>query len=662
MFYSHEVLTSRKYGVATVWLVATLGAKSGLKKVSRKAILDVDVAKACDTIVTPEAPMALRLQSNLLIGVTRVYSQQCGYILHDAENAKHNMRAVFKLLEQSNLEPEGVNKGKAKNLVQEDDPNFIPGMDLLDLDQVNFDQMDVEDGAQSLLSPHNSQTTNRSQQSIGGLMLPPSQSSFAGGPVGGGFGSFGITGDSGRGSKIRSTQPAQLLDDEPMWTVNNDGTMSFDDDLGGVQQPQSPARQIDRGQPSVHGSQQHSDRLGNDLPNLPDDDGFMPIQDDFDPVIGGQPNDGQVHVQHTTSSETATAPLRRKHKAPPRVIAIDNQTVLGNRVLAHWSDTYLESMREAAVRKQGPKLAAIAKKNAEQWMLGAGNLLGQGMRGPLDLFSGARLLQAFTGVDLLSSGQKRARDDEDSHSEAGRRVRSRTGPSSDELGRGMEDDMMIMDYEDDTIEQGREAPTPLDERHISSLLPWNQSAGSRRPSNNQQPTSTSMAGGFGMQLNSMGRRGSRLTSASPLIGRGAVGAEGDDFQLLGADDGNDITGMTGDEEFELFGPAAQVDTQTAAQSQWQRATLVGESANFLDFVRSAIEDLDDSRRRVAEEVGEDGASFGTIDFEELLPKNSNSNVVAAQGFLHALTLGTRNMLKLGQEEPFGAITMEVIVV
>lgn len=65
-FYSHEVLTSRKYGVATVWLVATLGSKSTLKKVSKAAILKVDVAKACDTIVAPEAPMALRLQSNLL--------------------------------------------------------------------------------------------------------------------------------------------------------------------------------------------------------------------------------------------------------------------------------------------------------------------------------------------------------------------------------------------------------------------------------------------------------------------------------------------------------------------------------------------------------------------------------------------------------------------
>lgn len=47
-------------------LVATLGAKSTLKKVNRKAILEVDVSKACETIIAPGAPMALRLQSNLL--------------------------------------------------------------------------------------------------------------------------------------------------------------------------------------------------------------------------------------------------------------------------------------------------------------------------------------------------------------------------------------------------------------------------------------------------------------------------------------------------------------------------------------------------------------------------------------------------------------------
>lgn len=47
-------------------LVATLGSKSTASKVNRKAILDVDVAKACGMIVRPEAPMALRLQGNLL--------------------------------------------------------------------------------------------------------------------------------------------------------------------------------------------------------------------------------------------------------------------------------------------------------------------------------------------------------------------------------------------------------------------------------------------------------------------------------------------------------------------------------------------------------------------------------------------------------------------
>ena len=47
-------------------LVATLGSQSTLRKVNRKAILDVNVPKACETIIDPEAPMALRLQSNLL--------------------------------------------------------------------------------------------------------------------------------------------------------------------------------------------------------------------------------------------------------------------------------------------------------------------------------------------------------------------------------------------------------------------------------------------------------------------------------------------------------------------------------------------------------------------------------------------------------------------
>ena len=47
-------------------LVATLGQKSSLKRINRKQILEVNVPKACQTIVDPAAHMALRLQGNLL--------------------------------------------------------------------------------------------------------------------------------------------------------------------------------------------------------------------------------------------------------------------------------------------------------------------------------------------------------------------------------------------------------------------------------------------------------------------------------------------------------------------------------------------------------------------------------------------------------------------
>ena len=48
-------------------LMATLGSKSGLgKKVKRQQIFDVNIPKACKTILQPDAPMALRLQGSLL--------------------------------------------------------------------------------------------------------------------------------------------------------------------------------------------------------------------------------------------------------------------------------------------------------------------------------------------------------------------------------------------------------------------------------------------------------------------------------------------------------------------------------------------------------------------------------------------------------------------
>ena len=62
----HPKLITSTANRSLLRLVATLGSKSNLKKVSRKAILDVDVIKTCDTIIEPASPMALRLSGNLL--------------------------------------------------------------------------------------------------------------------------------------------------------------------------------------------------------------------------------------------------------------------------------------------------------------------------------------------------------------------------------------------------------------------------------------------------------------------------------------------------------------------------------------------------------------------------------------------------------------------
>lgn len=333
---------------------------------------------------------------------------------------------------------------------------------------------------------------------------------------------------------------------------------------------------------------------------------------------------------------------------------MDNTMELRNSDLARWNTDYIANQLEAIRQKNAHQAAALAKKNAEYWILGPDD------NGPLSMFSGAKLLKALTGVDLRSIGQKRQRD-EGYETDEQRRKRSRSGPSSDEIGRGIDDDGYMPMMGDDTIEQGREAPTPLDDRHISSMMPWNQSTGSRRPTGafgaGGVPTSASFAGP-GAQLGSLPRRPSRMTSASPLMGRGAaVGGDIDDFHLPGSQ--GDV-GMTGVDDFDLYGPAALVATQTAENSQWQRSVLDGESTHFLEFVQGAIEETDQAREEAGALDEEDQWLKGSVTFESLLPPEDHSRIVAAQALLHVLSLGTKNLLAVEQDEPFGPITMRTI--
>ena len=136
---------------------------------------------------------------------------------------------------------------------------------------------------------------------------------------------------------------------------------------------------------------------------------------------------------------------------------------------------------------------------------------------------------------------------------------------------------------------------------------------------------SSFAGGAGIELGPPPvRPSSRLTSASPLVGRGAPLPELED-----------------EEDFELYGPAAVVDTQIAQESQWIRATLDQESSNFLEFLAAETEAVP-------------GATF-----EQLLPPQEHSKIVAAQGFLHVLALATKGLIKVEQPDGYGDIHVAI---
>jgi hypothetical protein len=135
-------------------------------------------------------------------------------------------------------------------------------------------------------------------------------------------------------------------------------------------------------------------------------------------------------------------------------------------------------------------------------------------------------------------------------------------------------------------------------------------------------------------------------------GEAGGGSFNDSGMQLGGDD------MIDDPEFQLYGPAAAVDTQTAAQSQWVAAALDTEAHNFLAFLRAEINAQIVAAEGAADRLEDDDVE--TVTFQGLLPPEQHSKVVAAQGLLHVLSLATKGVIEVKQEEAFGRIEIGVV--
>lgn len=179
------------------------------------------------------------------------------------------------------------------------------------------------------------------------------------------------------------------------------------------------------------------------------------------------------------------------------------------------------------------------------------------------------------------------------------------------------------------------------------------------PTSAGAPSSLPGIGGAGPS--SIDRRTSRIPSASPLVGRGRERYSSLELPIHEDDDDILSGGLASRdhalEEFQQYGPAAAVNTQTATDTQWMKATLNQEAQHFLDFVKAHISTIPASVDEDEDENSGNGQPKDSVLFEDLLPPTQHSKQVASQALHHILALATKSFLEVKQNEPYGPIDL-----
>ena len=89
MFYS-ETLLAKTGPLARVWLAANLE-----RKLTKQNVLTSNLEDNVKSIIAPgQAPMALRLSGQLLLGVVKIYSRKAAYLFDDCHDVLNKIKSV----------------------------------------------------------------------------------------------------------------------------------------------------------------------------------------------------------------------------------------------------------------------------------------------------------------------------------------------------------------------------------------------------------------------------------------------------------------------------------------------------------------------------------------------------------------------------------------
>ncbi|KAM0326183.1 hypothetical protein ACHAQA_006780 [Verticillium albo-atrum] len=599
MFYSNDILQNPEYGVSTLWRVGTVGAS----KVTRKAMQEVDVQKACKAILQPAAPLALRIQGNLLYGLTRIFEQQCSLVLGDAERTQAEMQLFYQKIGRSATDS-AAGKVRRENILLPDDPNFI-------LDPI-IPAFDFDSGGNMVYDPAQSS----SRKDFSQLSLAANQSISSG--LAASMMELNIS--QSDESNFRLTTPLKLNSSARKNTLNERtalveevhdldglGDVMFDIDAEGnitgiadpFEEPQLPELPAPLGQHIGDEMMIDQDQL-----LFLDEDGqrrFAANNDDI-LMLDGEPfprvHDAQQQHQLTPADrlsaaqqvETAATAKRRASRGRN---FLDSRTLISNEQRKLIWDEYLD--RSA---KEREKSRAI---NAEQARANAYSLI---------------LEQGINGI-----------------------------------GQGDLDMDINLIFDDDNImppEMGMEEQSALEDHMSSSLMPWNRTPSAHRPSS---------VVGFGSKQRG---GGSRQVTASPKGSIQSIERQSDiAFDRHRESGVNFAPGQTMDSSFEGLDVGADINRQEVDDSQLIRKTLDSAGNDFLHYATEQAKETGLVMDRDPKE------SRMWIEFKELARPGQDNKEVAAQAFYHVLALATKSLITVDQEmennQPYGTIRLGIEV-
>lgn len=360
----------------------------------------------------------------------------------------------------------------------------------------------------------------------------------------------------------------------------------------------------------------------------------------------------------STESEQASAPAKRGRRRKITSM-LDRSDRISAGEFRNWSENYVENM-DAIRKKLGVTTLTQARKNAIRLLFDNGicgvGISSQfaGLTHPLaEDFAGTSLKARLQGLlpgeeeddEVARRGVRRTSAEAfEGENEDERRVKQKTDMDA-EFARGADDFGDFMMGDETAPELGMEAPA-VEEHHSSSMMPWSQ------------PASVAP----GSALRGLGSAQKGMIVPSPLLGRGSAVKSIERYSdVPGPAHGSDdfVALHSQDSSIDFEGELGPLDFTRGEDTQTTSAGLDFASQDFLGYATAQA-------RSKGITHPNDNENRRWINFEELANPAIHTKSVAAQAFLHVLSLTTKNTMAVKQEgienmEPFGTINIGLII-